>query len=236
MSVPPPAPCPLCHAAAPFWLQESRRRMPARNYHRCANCSLVFVPAAFHLDAAAERAEYDLHRNDPLDEGYRRFLGRLVAPLCRRLPAGAAGLDFGCGPGPVLQQLLQERGFACAAYDPYYQPDNAALEARYAFITCTEVVEHFAQPRASFDLLHTLLESGGILAIMTRRPGDAAAFAIWHYSRDPTHIAFYALETFDWIASHYGLCVEVLADDIVLLHKRPADATIAHRPPGPVLP
>lgn len=236
MPISPPSHCPLCHAAAPFWLREGRRGMPARDYHRCPDCKLVFVPAVFHLDAAAERAEYDLHRNDPLDEGYRRFLGRLVKPLRERLPAGTTGLDFGCGPGPALQQLLRGNGLACATYDPYYQPDTTVLEARYDFVTCTEVVEHFAQPRASFDLLHTRLKPGGILAIMTRRPGDAAAFSTWHYSRDPTHIAFYALETFNWIADRYDLRIEVLADDIVLLHKRPADATIAHRPPGPVLP
>lgn len=206
--------------------------MPARDYHRCPRCALVFVPARFHLDAAAERAEYDLHRNDPLDEGYRRFLGRLVTPLRARLPAGAAGLDFGCGPGPLLQQLLQESGLACATWDPFYQPDGTALQSTYAFVTCTEVVEHFAHPHREFDRLHALLQPGGMLAIMTRRPGSAEAFANWHYSRDPTHIAFYALDTFAWIATHYTLRLEVLADDIVLLHKPAAGATIAHPPSG----
>lgn len=206
--------------------------MPARDYHRCPCCDLVFVPAAFHLDAAAERAEYDLHRNDPQDAGYRRFLGRLVAPLRARLPPAAAGLDFGCGPGPALKRLLEECGFSCATYDPYYQPDATTLTRHYAFITCTEVVEHFARPGTAFDLLDRLLAPGGVLAIMTRRPGDAAAFARWHYSRDPTHIAFYTLVTFEWIAAHYRLRLEILADDMVMLRKPAGGATIPPYPSG----
>lgn len=232
MSV-PPQPCPLClAAAAPFHLREARRRMPARDYHRCPVCALVFVPAPFHLDPAAERAEYDLHRNDPADAGYRRFLGRLVTPLAAMLPAGARGLDYGCGPAPALQSLLHEAGFDCATYDPHYQPDPSVLDARYDFITCTEVAEHFAAPRQEFDRLHALLADGGVLALMTRRPDEHTDFANWHYSRDPTHIAFYAADTLRWIGRHYGMALTLADNDIALLHKRGVSATIPAPRPG----
>ena len=39
---------------------------------------------------------------------------------------------------------------------------------------------------------------------MTLLQDDDAAFATWHYRRDPTHVVFYREETFSWLADHYG--------------------------------
>ena len=44
-------------------------------------------------------AEYRLHRNDPGDPGYRRFLARLVDPLRIRLAPAAAGWTTAAGSG-----------------------------------------------------------------------------------------------------------------------------------------
>jgi len=225
----PPQPCPLCgHGDAPFWLRETRRSLPARDYHRCPDCALIFVPPRFHLDRAAEKSEYDRHRNDPADAGYRRFLSRLVDTLGPHLPPGACGLDYGCGPGPVLGQLFAAAGFACADYDPLYRDDPAALTRRYDFIASTEVFEHFAAPAAEIQRLLALLKPGGWLAVMTRRSDSLAAqgdmktaFARWHYSRDPTHITFFADRSFSWIAQRWELALQLADQDIALLH-RPA--------------
>lgn len=224
-AIAPPQPCPLCgQAEVPFWLHETRRGQPARDYHRCPDCALIFVPPRFHLDRAAEKAEYDRHCNDPADQGYRRFLARLVEALCPHLPAGARGLDYGCGPGPVLSQLFAAAGFACADYDPLYRDDPALLGLRYDFIASTEVFEHFAAPAAEIQRLLSLLKPGGWLAVMTRRSdglavqgGMETAFARWHYSRDPTHIAFYADRSFAWIAERWGLALQLAGQDIALL-------------------
>ena len=108
--------CPLCGEAAPHHYHRDLRR----EYLQCVRCALVFVPSHYHLDRDAERAEYELHENDPADAGYRRFLSRLVDPLVQRLPDNAAGLDFGCGPGPALAAMLEEQGFSMSLYDPFY--------------------------------------------------------------------------------------------------------------------
>ena len=119
--------CPLCGApdAPPF------HRDKRREYLRCAECALVFVPPAYLLTRDEEKAEYDLHRNDPDDAGYRRFLSRLAEPLLQRLAPGSSGLDFGCGPGPALAAMLREAGHEVVLYDSFYAADAAVLERRY---------------------------------------------------------------------------------------------------------
>jgi len=171
------------------------------------------------LTADEERAVYQLHNNDPDDAGYRRFLSKLAAPMIARLPEGAAGLDFGCGPGPALAKIFEEAGFSVALYDLYFYPESSMLEQRYDFITCTEVVEHLFEPAKVFAQFDRLLKPGGLLGVMTCFQTDDDRFDNWHYRRDPTHVVFYREATFEWLADRYGWQLEVPAKDVVLLRK-----------------
>ena len=166
-----------------------------------------------------ERAVYELHENSESDPGYRRFLTKLAEPLLARMEAGACGLDFGCGPGPVSAKKLEEAGLAVALYDPFFYPDDQLLTQRYDFVTCTEVVEHLYQPAEVFQMLDRLLRPGGLLGIMTCFQTDDDRFDNWHYRRDPTHVVFYREYTFDWLAQNYGWDLEIPAKDVVLLRK-----------------
>lgn len=207
--------CPLCHAPGPAHFASLREG----EYWRCPACGLTFLHPDGHPDAAAERAQYETHENDPLDPGYRRFLGRLAEPLVARLPAGAEGLDYGCGPGPALAMMLREAGFPTAVYDPFYVPDTAPLERQWDFITCTEVVEHFHHPAVEFDRLHGLLRPGGWLGVMTELLTDDARFAGWRYRRDPTHVAFYSEAVLTWIARRYGYALQRPGRNVALFCK-----------------
>lgn len=207
--------CPLCNSPGSLPFCRDRRRP----YRRCEECRLVFVPVAHHLCPAAERAEYDLHRNNPDDAGYRNFLARLSRPLCDRLPAGARGLDFGSGPGPTLSLMLAEAGYEMAVYDPFYAPQQEVLQNRYDFISCSEVVEHFRYPGREFATLWGLLSPGGWLGIMTKLVIDRQAFARWHYKNDPTHISFFSRETFSFLAEQLPAQLEYVGSDVILLHK-----------------
>lgn len=186
----------------------------------CARCWLVSVPPDHHLAPAAERAVYDRHDNRPDHAGYRQFLRRPAAAVCARVQRPALGLDFGAGPGPTLGLMLVEAGYDMALYDPFYLPDVRVFDERYDFITATEVFEHLAAPAAEIERLLACLQPGGWLIVMTKRhSGDHNAFTRWHYTHDPTHISFFALATFEWIAEHYGLHLEVAAADVVALQK-----------------
>lgn len=208
--------CPLCGTSE----VEFFHRDPKREYLFCPECHLVFVPPRYHLSRAAEKACYDQHQNSPADAQYRRFLGRLFRPLVRRLPEGAQGLDFGSGPGPTLSVMLSEAGFPTAIYDPFYAPNPSVWEREYDFITASEVVEHLHRPMIDLQRLWNALKPGGWLGIMTKRVADVNAFADWHYKNDPTHVAFFAEETFVWLARKWKARREVVSADVVLLQKR----------------
>jgi len=194
-------------------------RVHDRDYHRCPTCALTTVHALQLPRRERERAEYELHENDPGDAGYRRFLARLADPLVERLRPGARGLDYGCGPGPTLSVMLQEQGFPVTLWDPLFRPDQAVLTARYDFVTCTETVEHFHHPRREFDRLVGLLEPSGWLAVMTEVLDDDDRFAGWWYLRDVTHVAFYRTETLRWIAARYELELHRPHDNVALFRR-----------------
>lgn len=207
--------CPLCTHAKVGDFGADRRR----NYLRCERCALVFVPPSALPTAAAERAEYDLHQNDPDDPGYRKFLSRLARPLRQRIAPGASGLDFGCGPGPALAQMLRECGYGVALYDPFYASDDSVLRARYDFICATEVVEHLHRPGEELARLWSLLRPGGWLGVMTKLVRDRAAFANWHYKDDPTHVVFFSVETWRWWGRQQGIEPEFPSPDVILLQR-----------------
>ena len=207
--------CPLCRGGQTTHYWQDRRR----SYLSCARCELVFVPTQEHLDSAEERAEYDLHQNSESDYGYRAFLGRLADPLLARLPAGARGMDFGCGPGPALAAMLEEAGHSVVRYDVFYAPDPQALSSTYDFITATEVVEHLSQPGPELACLWSLLRPGGWLGVMTKLVANREAFTRWHYKNDPTHISFFSMATWEWWAEQCGAELTFIGSDVMLLRK-----------------
>jgi len=167
----------------------------------------------------AEKARYAEHDNSPSDPEYRKFLDRLLQPLCAVLKPGAQGLDYGCGPGPTASVMLRERGFPTVDYDPYFFNDGTALLNRYDFIVMTEVLEHLRRPAEDLARLDGLLKPGGILGAMTGVLEDDASFAGWWYRKDPTHIAFYRPETLSWIAARFGWTLSRPSRDAALFLK-----------------
>jgi hypothetical protein len=221
--------CPVCESAR----VEPFLRVDDRFYWRCATCEATFLDPAQLPVRAVEAAEYRLHRNTVDDAGYRAFLARLAEPLLQRLEPGVQGLDYGCGPGPALAAMLCEAGHPMTVYDPLFFDDQAALQRRYAFVTCSEVVEHFHRPADEFARLDGLLEAGGWLAVMTCFQTDDARFAGWHYRRDPTHVVFYRAATFRVIAERLGWRCEIPCRNVALLRKPAEPAAVSPAAPAP---
>ena len=214
--------CPLCGTGDPTPYHRDR----VRRYWRCRDCALVFVPPAARVDASAEKARYDQHRNDPADPRYRQFLARLADPLIARVPRGAVGLDFGSGPGPTLGPMLTEAGLRVHLYDVFYAPDPAVWNQRYDFITASEVIEHLHHPRAELNRLFSVLVPGGYLAMMTRWVGDHGAFTRSRYIRDPTHVCFYSTATCRWIARRWRARLELPATNVALFRTGDVTSTV----------
>ena len=208
--------CPLC-VSNDF---ESFCRDNRREYIKCNNCSLVYVPSEYWLTHEQEKAEYDLHQNDVFDPGYRKFLSRLTKPLQQQIPNGSQGLDFGCGPGPALSKIMEESGYLMDLYDPFYCNDKSVFQKKYNFITATEVIEHINYPYKVIPLIIDMLLSDGWLGIMTKMVIGKDEFSKWHYKNDMTHICFYSRETFEYIANKFSLKLYFFGNDVVLLNKR----------------
>ena len=190
-------------------------------YYRCGTCALIAMDPHEYLSSDQEKREYDLHRNNPKDLGYRRFLNRLVLPLLTRLPPDfRRGLDYGCGPGPTLSVMLEEAGCQISLFDPFYAPETSVLTGLFDFITCTEVFEHFKNPGKELELLLSLLKPQGYLAVMTKLSTGQADFRHWHYRFDATHVIFFSRETFGFIAHRANLDCEIIGNDVIFLRKR----------------
>lgn len=207
--------CPLCLTDKPeHWHQRQ-----GRDYWCCRTCSLVFVARDQHIGAVAEKQIYDQHNNRVDDPGYRRFLQGAHDAVKHRLQASARGLDFGCGPGPALAHMLENSGYPTELYDCYYHDNATVLTQRFDFITMTEVIEHLAEPKVVLEQLWALLNPDGFMVIQTQRVRDRDAFRQWRYLHDLTHIAFYSLQTFDWLAHRLNAGVEYPGRDLAVLKK-----------------
>ncbi|TDJ04141.1 MAG: hypothetical protein E2O68_08615, partial [Deltaproteobacteria bacterium] len=119
--------CPLCQEDNTSLFLSSKN-----NYFKCSNCSFVFLSPDERVNQAEEKRQYDLHENNPDDPGYRKFLSQIIDPLKKYLPKDKKlqGLDYGCGPGPTLNLMLEDEGVDMSIYDPFYYPQGEILDRK----------------------------------------------------------------------------------------------------------
>ena len=191
------------------------------SYHLCPACQFMEKDSAYHISDQEAFARYETHRNSPEDEAYRAYFRRFVdhaiipylpAALTKREPTESStpvGLDFGSGPAPVLAGLMaEEYTLPMDIYDYFYAPEKSYQNKKYYLITCTEVIEHLADPHQYFALFASLLAPRGILAIMTNfHTNNPTRFEDWHYLRDSTHITFHTPQTMSFLAEKHNMQV-----------------------------
>jgi SAM-dependent methyltransferase len=189
-----------------------------RSYFLCTNCLLIGAAPEHFPDRRAEKDRYLTHQNGIQHEGYVKFLHQAIGPALAFIREGMSGLDYGCGPAPTLSALLRRKGHSCEDYDPFFS--GHTLKKSFDFIFSTEVFEHFFFPGREIAKIRSLLEANGLLIIMTEQWKDPEHFSQWHYTRDPTHVAFYHSKTFDFICGSYGFS-KIFDDNgrVVILRK-----------------
>lgn len=184
-------------------------------YYHCKNCDLIFIDENKFPSVEEERERYGEHDNTHENEGYvnmfNRFLDKIIQPYSKEI--GDQVLEFGCGPGPVLADLLENMGYDVDKYDPYFFSKKVYQGKKYDLITSTEVWEHFKKPYDMIQLLVDHLEAKGFLAIMTSFHPGIDEFKGWWYPWDPTHIVFYNANTFEWIAKEFPLDIKLIKEE-----------------------
>ncbi len=192
--------CPLCGNDAHL---RSLAGVDQRHYRCCPQCQLIFVEPGERPSRREERKRYALHQNSANDSGYVRFLRQLLTPLTPHLTLTSRCLDYGCGPAPVLANLLREQGYVCDIYDPFFA--DLPLHPPYDCILACECCEHFHEPARDFARICSLLAPRGLLAIMSERWTTPAHFATWSYTRDFTHVSFFHRKTLAALCRLFGL-------------------------------
>ena len=201
-------PCPLCGRVPPATVG-GLRGADGRLYSHCRECWLIFGDPADRLSPELAAAHYRTHENRLENAGYVAFLRRAVDRLLPHLDSTMRGLDFGCGPGPTLSELVRRAGISCEDYDSLFV--TRELNPPYDFIFATECFEHFDEPGGEIARIAELLHPGGYLCVMTECWTDLERFGTWYYTRDPTHVVYFHARTFSYICQAFGF--EALPSD-----------------------
>jgi SAM-dependent methyltransferase len=142
-----------------------------------------------------EKTRYEEHLNDVTDIRYQNFVSPIVKAVKSSFPINTLGLDYGSGTGPVISKVLGDDGYQLRQFDPIFCNDLSALQLRYDYIVCCEVIEHFHAPAKEFELLKSLLKPNGALYCMTHLYTKDIEFGNWYYKNDNTHVFIYQCET-----------------------------------------
>jgi hypothetical protein len=177
---------------------------------------------SYMVDVVEEQEHYKKHNNSFECKGYvemfEQFIEEAIAPYEKNLHTA---LEFGCGEGPVLAELLARRGLEVDKYDIYFYPKKVYEGKHYDLITSTEVFEHLKEPLEVFERLSNLLTARGYMVLMTHfPPASDDEFLKWWYIRDITHISFFTPKSFDVMAKKMGLkMVTHLKNKMVVFQK-----------------
>ncbi len=210
--------CPLCISSDTlhYFKDEKNHKL---SYSICGFCDLVFVDRDYLLTTEQEKARYEMHHNNEKDDMYINFLNKLAKPMVNILPAKAKGLDFGSGSTKTMENIFKSVGFECSSYDIFYFNDKELLSTNYDFISVCEVIEHLYNPKEIINLWVSMLNNNGFIGVMTNRRPDKSEFANWWYKNDPTHVSFFSMKTFDYIANYFDLKIEFLNSRVVIFKK-----------------
>lgn len=188
-------------------------------FYSCLDCGFIFRDRQFFLKFEDELKRYRQHQNDVNSIGYQNFLRPVVDEVLKTCTAQQKGLDYGCGPSSVVVHLLKDNFYDVSQYDPFFHPNDNLLLKQFDYITCTEVVEHFKNPRLEFRKLANLVKAAGVLIIKTSLTDEVSDFANWHYHRDPTHVGFLNRRSLEKVSELTGLQLLSIKDSQILFKR-----------------
>ena len=193
-----------------------------KKYHFCKNCNFIFLDKNFIISNKKEEERYLKHENTIKNKDYVKIFENFIKEIEENKTNIKHALDFGCGPGNVLKNTLQDKNIKTDSYDIYFQKEKIYDSKKYDLITCTEVFEHLKNPLNTTKLLKNHLSNNGIIAIMTLfHPENREDFQKWWYITDETHISFFTPKTFEKIAFLLNLEISFInSKNMVFLKKK----------------
>lgn len=206
--------CILCEGTTKeFWKSKKRE------FVECTNCGGIQLLPEFYVSENIEKERYLSHNNDIEDPRYQNFVSPITSRVLEDFSTEKRGLDYGCGTGPVATTELEKEGFNIALYDPYFYPNTEVLNAKYNFIICCEVMEHFYEPKREFSDLAARLNPSGKLYCKTSIFSKEINFDNWYYKNDPTHVFFYTEKSLEWIKDNLGFSELEIHPKVIVFEK-----------------
>ncbi|MCK4875783.1 MAG: class I SAM-dependent methyltransferase [Sulfurimonas sp.] len=195
--------CKICNGNTTAITDEKTQKI----YHTCLTCEYIFLDELSYIDEKSEKKHYDKHHNTFESFGYVKMFEELIdgfiIPQAQNIKTA---LDFGCGEGEVLPILLEKNRVICDRYDLFYFPKKVYENKKYDLITSTEVFEHLIDPLSILKELLSHVNKDGFLLLMSAfHPNNEEEFLKWWYIRDITHIGFFNLKTFEYLAQELNL-------------------------------
>lgn len=182
-------------------------------FFHCCECEFIFKNKSDFVSSDDELKQYNNHNNTMDSPGYVDMFEKFINDtFLEHINDIKNVLEFGSGPGPVLSELLKQRGLNVDIYDKYFSPKKVYEGKKYDLITSTEVIEHIEDTKEIFEFFAEHIKKDGYLALMTQfHTNDAEDFQKWWYKNDPTHICFFRPKTFEVLAQKNGF--KVLRND-----------------------
>lgn len=188
-------------------------------YYDCQFCKALIKNYKLLPTPEEEIQRYESHNNDVDDPRYQKFTALIWQYILDHFKPNHSGLDYGCGTGPVISKMLSDQEYNIKKYDPYFYPDKAALNNKYHYIACCEVIEHFFNPIEEFMKLDKMLLPGGMFLGMTLLYNNTIDFEKWAYRKDETHVFIYRKETVKFIANQFNYQLLEMTDRFFVFRK-----------------
>lgn len=209
--------CALCDTAESKLIHKEPQN--GSLFYSCLACGFIFRDRQFFLKFEDEFKRYRQHQNDVSSEGYQNFLMPVIDEVLKTCTSQQKGLDYGCGPSSVVVHLLKNKGYDISQYDPFFHPNDELFKKHFDYIVCTEVVEHFKNPRLEFRKVANLVAKGGVFIVKTSLTDQITDFANWHYHRDPTHVGFFNKKSLQKVAELTELILQKITPDFIVFNK-----------------
>src|SRR5574338_820884 len=168
--------CNVCQNPGLFSSAQERQQVPCNvrafsdekfTIWRCSGCGSLHCREHVDLDHYYEGYPVKLHQ---LDFWTRVAYGEYMRRLRRAgIKQTQSVLDFGCGPG-LLIQFLHEHGYRhVSGYDAHVAQfsDADVLRRQYDVVVSQDVIEHMEAPATFLTELAERVKSGGMLCIGT---------------------------------------------------------------------
>lgn len=131
-------------------------------YYECTSCGTLFSDPLDNSNMVGGGNE--IGRNK--EQNHLRI--ERINAMCKGQEKGNIRiLDFGCGHGMLMSDLISE-GYDCSGYDAYNE-EFCKLPEKGVFniVTAIEVIEHTSFPFAELDVIHRSLAPNGVVMIET---------------------------------------------------------------------